>query len=113
MKWGAQIEQPDGSVRKLDSSYAIYENEECLVEKIFQSPLLNDEQIVAFSLGAKKTRGKIADNYFTGILSNVEILLTDHETIPKELLHFIAMKQILINDDWCKLETMTKNSGER
>ena len=98
VKWGAQIERPDGSGRRLDSSYAIYENNECLVEKTFQSPLLSDLQTLAFSLGAKKALGKTADSYFTGILSNVEILETEHETIPKELLHFIAMKQILIND---------------
>ena len=98
VKWGAQIERPDGSVRRLDSSYAIYENNECLVEKTFQCPLLSDLQTLAFSLGAKKALGKTADNYFTGILSNMEILQTEHETIPKELLHLIAMKQILIND---------------
>ena len=96
--WGAEIERPDGSVRRLDSSYAVYENNECLVEKTFQCPLLSDLQTLAFSLGAKKALGKTADSYFTGILSNVEILETEHETIPKELLHFIAMKQILIND---------------
>ncbi len=98
VKWGAQIERPDGSVRRLDSSYAIYENNECLVEKTFRSPLLREQQTLAFSLGAKKALDKTADNYFTGTLSNVEILETEHETIPKELLHFIAMKQILIND---------------
>ena len=105
VKWGAQIERPDGSVRQLDSFYAIYENEKCLLEKPFRSPLLSDLQIPAFSLGGiMKTSsgdgGGIADNCFTGILSNVEILQSNYETIPKELLHFIAKKQILINDDW-------------
>ena len=41
-------------------------------------------------------------NFFTGILSNIEILLTTEELIPKELLHFIATKQCIINDDWLK-----------
>ena len=39
-------------------------------------------------------------NFFTGILSNIEILLTAEKVIPKELLHFIATKQCIINDDW-------------
>ena len=117
VKWGAQIEQPDGSVRFLDSSYAIYENVDfdvkCLVEKTFQSTLISDMQILAFSIGGKKTRSSDADGYFRGVVSNVEILQTDYETIPKELLYFVVIKQILINDDWCKLKTMKKKIAEK
>ena len=98
VKWGAQIEEPDGSMRLLDSSYAIYDNDKCLVEKTFQSPLLGTQQTSAFSVGGKKAP-EGGDSYFTGILSNMEMLHTDYETIPTELLRFIATKQRLINDD--------------
>ena len=103
IKWGAQITQPNGSVRLLDSSYAIYENVDfdvkCLVEKTFQSPLISDEQTLAFSIGGKKMLSG-ADGYFRGVVSNVEILQTGYETIPEELLYFVVTKQLLINDDW-------------
>ena len=104
IKWGAQITQPNGSVRLLDSSYAIYENVDfdvkCLVEKTFQSPLISDEQTLTLSIGGKKTRSSGADGYFRGVVSNVEILQTGYETIPEELLYFVVTKQLLINDDW-------------
>ena len=111
VKWGAQIEQPDGSMRFLDSSYVIYVNVNgevrCLVENAFRTPRVGEEQILAFSIGGKKTISS-ADGYFTGVVSNVEILQTKHETIPEELLYFVVRKQLLINDDWCKLETIRK-----
>ena len=96
----------------LDSSYAIYENVDfdvkCLVEKTFQSSLISDEQTLALSIGGKKTRSSSADGYFRGVVSNVEILQTAYETIPKELLYFVVIKQILINDDWCKLKRLAQ-----
>ena len=104
VKWGAQIEQPaDGSVRFLDSSYAIYVNVngevKCVAENAFRTPRVSEEQILAFSIGGKKTI-RSADGRFTGIVSNVEILQTGHETIPEELLNFVVRKQLLINNDW-------------
>ena len=107
VKWGAQIKRADGSVRHLDSSFAIYENKKRLVESPFQPPLLRDVVIPAFSLGGKKTSNG-TDNCFTGILSNVEILQSDYETIPKELLHFIVLKQSLINDDWLQAPALKR-----
>ncbi len=111
VKWGAQIAQPGGSVRFLDSSYAIYVNVDeevtCLAENAFHTPRVGDEQILAFSIGGKKTVWS-ADGYFTGVVSNVEILQTAYETIPKELLYFIVMKQTLTNDDWLQPPVLKK-----
>ena len=41
-------------------------------------------------------------NFFTGVLSNLKVLLTAEKVIPNELLDFIATKLCIINDDWVK-----------
>ena len=73
-------------------------------------PLLQSaiSSVVAYLVPPNFTSG--ADGYLRGVVSNVEILQTAYETIPEELLYFVVRKQLLINDDWCKLEKMKKSS---
>ena len=104
VKWGAQIENPDGSKRILKSFYRIYEDKKLLIDNIFHQRFDDSPRVSALYIGGFNNNNSTIDKskFFTGILSNIEILLTTKELIPKELLHFIATKQCIINDDWLK-----------
>ena len=89
----------------MSSFYRIYEDKKLVIDNEFHqrsddSPRLAVLYIGGFNNDKDSTVNK--SNFFTGILSNIEILLTTEELIPKELLHFIATKQCIINDDWLK-----------
>ena len=106
VKWGAQIEEVDGSVRFLDSFCRIYENNKLLIEETFHQEknegVTNPHLYIGgINKSKEEESGKMLNsNFFTGILSNIEILSTSNEIIPTELLTFIASKQCVINDDF-------------
>ena len=106
VKWGAQIEGVDGNVRFLDSFCRIYENNKLLIEETFHQEknegVTNPHLYIGgINKSKEEESGKLLNsNFFTGILSNIEILSTSNETIPTELLTFIASKQCIINDDF-------------
>ena len=103
MKWGAQIEDPDGTKRILSSFYRIYEDKKLLIDNLFHQRIDDSPKVPVLYIGGFNNVSTInKSNFFTGILSNIEILLTAEEVIPKELLHFIATKQCIINDDFLK-----------
>ena len=115
VKWGAEYTQSNGSSHISDSFYKIYENNKYLIEKSFKPSLIKGRGTPAFYLGGLKTNSSTnrypmwtKRNCFTGILSNFEILKTDHDKIPRELLNFIVIKQSIFNDDWCILEPAKK-----
>ena len=121
IKWGAEIEHSDGSVQVLPSFYALYNFEKCLNKTSFQqNSILKDETFSAFYIGGFVTRTantlnnlqvlprilhksnsrNIKSKCFTGILSNLEILMTKNKHAPAELFKFIAIKQVLKNPKW-------------
>ena len=51
VKWGAEIEQKDGTVHVLPSFYAIYDSGKCLIKQAFQNTLIGKEIRAAFFLG--------------------------------------------------------------
>ena len=103
VKWGAQIEDPDGTKRILSSFYRIYEDKKLLIDNLFHQRIDDSPKVPVLYIGGFNNVSTInKSNFFTGILSNIEILLTAEEVIPKELLHFIATKQCIINDDLLK-----------
>ena len=105
VKWGAQIEDPDGTMRILSSFYRIYEDKKLVIDNVFHQRIDDSPKVAVLYIGGfnnDKDSTVNKSNFFTGILSNIEILLTTEELIPKELLHFIATKQYIVNDDWLK-----------
>ena len=105
VKWGAQIEDPDGTMRILTSFYRIYKDKKRIVDNIFHQRIDDSPKVNALYIGGfnnDKNSTTKTSNFFTGVLSNIEVLLTAEKVIPKELLHFIATKQCIINDDWLK-----------
>ena len=105
VKWGAQIEDSDGTMRILSSFYRIYEDKKLVIDNVFHQRSDDSPKVAVLYIGGfnnDKDSTVNKSNFFTGILSNIEILLTSEELIPKELLHFIATKQCIINNDWLK-----------
>ena len=106
LKWGAKIEEVDGSRQCLDSFCRMYEINKLLIEETFHQEknegVTNPHLYIGgINKSKEKESGKLLNsNFFTGILSNIEILSTSNEIIPTELLTFIASKQCIINDDF-------------
>ena len=102
IKWGAEVSRSEGTVHCLDSFYAICENDTCLTKKSFQCPPLKDIARSALYIGglnaAKTDTGIVKSNCFSGIVSNIEILITNNARIPESLLNFIITNQIITND---------------
>ena len=90
----------------LNSFYSLYKDGKPLIDKTyFQHNTLPISMRPAFYLGgfnaSTEERGEVVKSKcFTGILSNLEIIKTNHPSIPAELLKFIVYKQTIMNPDW-------------
>ena len=104
IRWGAIRAHKDNGISFSESFFSLYDSGNCLIEQSFQNTLIEGGQPQAFFLGGICS-GNSADNLvkskcFTGFLSNLEILKTTHDSIPKELTGLIVKKQTVMNPEW-------------
>ena len=102
--WGGIIQQPDGSLLVLDSSYSLYKDFKRITDKTtFTHRTESRIRTPAFYVGglnnstSEHVEDVVKTKCFTGILTNLEIINTSHQIVPEELLNFIALKQGIMN----------------
>ena len=98
VKWSTQQ-------RPTNSFYAVFDNDKTVARGTFKCSSLIDGETPAFYIGGLNTAigsgaRPIKSKCFTGILSNLEVLVTGYEKIPNSLLAHIAKMQTIINDGW-------------
>ena len=79
--------------------------------------MVDEAERPAFYIGGLNTGAGeklVKSNCFLGILTNLEIMRTIYDSIPKALLNFIASRQMLINDDWKlkEIETVSQENSQ-
>ena len=97
--------------------YKLFESGKVFINGSFHSSLVDEAERPAFYIGGLNTGAGeklVKSNCFLGILTNLEIMRTIYDSIPKALLNFIASRQMLINDDWKlkEIETVSQENSQ-